>query len=80
MLISRRITRPIVAMTQSAGHFADGDFNHRLAAPESEEMAGLAEALNQMALQLDNRIKTIINQRNELETVLSSMREGVVGS
>ncbi len=78
LLISRRITRPIVAMTESAGHFADGDFDHRLAAPESEEMAGLAEALNQMALQLDNRIKTIINQRNELETVLSSMREGVV--
>jgi two-component system phosphate regulon sensor histidine kinase PhoR len=78
LLISRRITRPIVTMTKSAGHFADGDFNHRLAAPESEEMAGLAEALNQMALQLDNRIKTIMNQRNELETVLSSMREGVV--
>jgi len=78
LLISRRITRPIVAMKKSAGHFADGDFSHRLAAPDSEEMAGLAEALNQMAAQLDNRIKTIINQRNELETVLSSMREGVV--
>jgi len=78
LLISRRITRPIVAMKKSAGHFAGGDFSHRLAAPDSEEMAGLAEALNQMASQLDNRIKTIINQRNELETVLSSMREGVV--
>ncbi len=78
LLISRRITRPIVAMKKSAGHFADGEFSHRMAAPDSEEMAGLAEALNQMALQLDNRIKTIINQRNELETVLSSMREGVV--
>ena len=78
LLISRRITRPIVAMKKSAGHFAFGDFSHRLAAPDSEEMAGLAEALNQMAAQLDNRIKTIINQRNELETVLSSMREGVV--
>ncbi|MGB5750986.1 MAG: ATP-binding protein [Desulfobacterales bacterium] len=78
LLISRRITRPIVAMKKNAGHFADGDFSHRLAAPDSEEMAGLAAALNQMASQLDNRIKTIINQRNELETVLSSMREGVV--
>ena len=78
LLISRRITRPIVAMTQSAGHFADGDFNHRLVAPDSEEMAGLAEALNQMAAQLDSRINTIINQRNEFETVLSSMQEGVV--
>jgi two-component system phosphate regulon sensor histidine kinase PhoR len=78
LLISRRITRPIVTMKKSAGHFADGEFNHRLTIPDSEEMAGLAEALNQMALQLDNRIKTIINQRNELETVLASMREGVV--
>ncbi len=78
LLISRRITRPIVAMKKSAGQFAGGDFSHRLRAPDSEEMAGLADALNQMAAQLDNRIKTIINQRNELETVLSSMREGVV--
>lgn len=78
LLISRRITRPIVAMKKSADHFASGKFNHRLTAPDSEEMAGLAEALNQMASQLDNRIKTIINQRNELKTVLSSMIEGVV--
>ena len=41
-------------------------------------MAGLAEAMNQMAAQLEDRIKTIINQRNELETVLSSMLEGVM--
>jgi two-component system phosphate regulon sensor histidine kinase PhoR len=77
-LISRRITRPIVDMKKSADHFANGKFNHRLTAPDSEEMSGLAEALNQMASQLDNRIKTIINQRNELKTVLSSMTEGVV--
>jgi two-component system phosphate regulon sensor histidine kinase PhoR len=78
LYISRRITRPIVAMKNSADRFADGDFSHRLTAPDSEEIAGLAEALNHMASQLDNRIKTIINQRNELETVLSSMREGVL--
>ncbi|MBW2439430.1 MAG: HAMP domain-containing protein [Deltaproteobacteria bacterium] len=78
LLISRRITRPIVAMKKSAGHFAGGDFSQRLAAPDSEEMAGLAEALNRMASQLDSRINTIINQRNEFETVLSSMQEGVV--
>jgi two-component system phosphate regulon sensor histidine kinase PhoR len=65
-------------MQKVADHFARGDFDHRLPAPDSEEMAGLAEALNQMATQLDSRINTIIRQRNELETVLSSMREGVV--
>jgi len=76
--ISRRITRPIEAMKQSAGHFADGDFSLRLAAPDSEELAGLADALNQMAAQLDLRINTIVSQRNELETVLASMLEGVI--
>jgi len=76
--ISRRVTRPIEAMKKSAGQFADGDFSQHLRAPDSEELAGLAEALNQMAAQLDNRINTIINQRNEFETVLSSMQEGVV--
>jgi two-component system, OmpR family, phosphate regulon sensor histidine kinase PhoR len=76
--VSRRISRPLEEMRKGADHFAGGDLKHRLAAPDSEEMAGLADALNQMAAQLDNRIKTIINQRNELETVLASMLEGVI--
>jgi len=76
--ISRRITRPIEAIKQSAGHFAEGDFSRRLEAPDSEEMAGLADALNQMAAQLDLRINTIVRQRNEFETVLASMLEGVI--
>jgi len=76
--ISRRITRPIEAIKRSAGHFAGGDFSRRLQAPDSEEMAGLADALNRMAAQLDRRINTIVSQRNELETVLASMLEGVI--
>ena len=78
LLISRRISRPIEEMKKGADHFAAGDLTHRLTAPDSEELAGLAEALNQMAAQLDRRIKTIVSQRNELETVLASMLEGVV--
>lgn len=41
-------------------------------------MDGLADAMNQMAAQLDNRIETIVRQRNQLETVLASMLEGVI--
>jgi len=78
LLISRRISRPIEEMKKGADHFAEGDLSHRLKAPDSEELASLAEALNQMAAQLDRRIETIISQRNELETVLASMREGVI--
>ncbi len=77
-VISRRISRPIEQMKKSAEQFAAGDLSHRLTYSANEEMAGLADSLNQMAAQLDNRIKTIINQRNQLETVLTSMLEGVI--
>ena len=77
-VISRRISRPIEQMKKSAAQFAGGDLSHRLTSPATEEMASLADAMNQMAAQLDNRIETIISQRNQLETVLASMLEGVI--
>ncbi len=77
-IISRRISRPIEQMKKSAAQFAGGNLSHRLPPPATEEMAGLAEAMNQMAAQLDDRIETIISQRNQLETVLASMLEGVI--
>lgn len=78
LYISRRITKPIEEMKQGAERFAEGHLSHRLVEPPAEELSRLAEAMNQMAFQLDGRIKTVINQRNELKTILSSMIEGVL--
>jgi two-component system phosphate regulon sensor histidine kinase PhoR len=78
LYVSRRISRPIEKMKQGAEHFARGDLLYRLPETDLEEIGSLADALNQMAAQLDDRIKTIINQRNELEAILSSMEEGVI--
>ena len=78
LFISKRISKPIEEMKKGAEQFARGDLAYRMPAPDTEEMRGLAEALNQMAAQLNDRIKTAIKQRNELEAVLSSMEEGVI--
>ncbi len=78
LYVSRRISRPIEEMRQGAEHFARGDLRYRLDTPNTKELGGLAEAMNQMAIQLEDRIKTVINQRNEYEAVLSSMMEGIV--
>ncbi len=78
LLVSRRITRPVEEMRDGAKRFSEGFLEHRLLMPDSAELAALADALNQMAEKLDRRIQTILRQRNELETVLSSMAEGVV--
>jgi len=78
LFISKRISRPIEEMKKGAEQFACGDLAYRMPAPDTQEMGGLAEAMNQMAAHLDDRIKTAIKQRNELEAVLSSMKEGVI--
>ncbi len=78
LLASRKISRPIEELRIGADVFSSGNLEHKLAIPDTEELASLAEAMNQMADQLDRRIKTVIDQRNELETVLASMHEGVV--
>ncbi len=76
--VSRRIARPLVEMKRGTTHFASGNLAHRLVVPKNEEMAGLATAMNAMAAQLGDRIRTVIRQRNELDAVLSSMQEGIV--
>ncbi len=78
LLAARKISRPIEELRIGADVFSSGNLVHKLAIPDTEELASLAEAMNQMADQLDRRIKTITDQRNELETVLASMHEGVV--
>ena len=78
LYVSRRISRPIEEMKRGAELYAAGDLSHRLHTPPSLELAGLAETMNSMAVQLEDRIQTVIRQRNEYEAVLSSMVEGVI--
>jgi len=74
----QRLTRPIKELQQGAVQFAGGQLDTRLPITDTEEIAILAESMNHMAEQLDRRIHTIMEQRNEKETILSSMSEGVL--
>ena len=75
---SRIVTRPLNEMGQIANKFASGDLAQKLPYYDSREINALAESMNKMAAQLNERILTIINQRNESEAVLTSMVEGVM--
>ena len=78
MLVARRISRPLERLKEGADRFAAGDLNHRLSAGNTREIAALAEAMNQMAAELDERISTATRERNEREAILTSMVEGVL--
>ena len=77
-LVSRQISRPIQQMRQAAQRFARGELFYKLPLPRAEELSGLAEALNLMAEQLQERISTIERQNNQQQAVLASMVEGVL--
>lgn len=76
--VSRRISRPIEEIKKGAERFARGDFECRLPVENPEEIGSLSETMNQMAIELQERIRKMTEQRNELEAVLSSMLEGVI--
>jgi two-component system phosphate regulon sensor histidine kinase PhoR len=78
LVVSRRLSRPIQELVRGAEAFARGELGHHLPPPGNQELDALSTALNRMAAQLHNRLLHVEHQRNELETVLSSMREGVV--
>jgi two-component system, OmpR family, phosphate regulon sensor histidine kinase PhoR len=78
LAIARRLAAPLEELRNGAEGFAVGDLSKRLPRSSIAEIDRVAGAMNGMAAELDRRIRTIISQRNELEAILSSMREGVV--
>lgn len=76
--LARRVTGPVKDMVAGARAYAEGDLGNRLPVPRSTELGKLATAMNLMAGHLDERIKTVRRQRNELDAVFSSMAEGAV--
>jgi two-component system phosphate regulon sensor histidine kinase PhoR len=78
LVISHKISQPIQQMKETAQQFASGRFESRVPIPRQIELADLAQALNEMARQLQDRVHTITQQRNEVEAILSSMIEGVL--
>lgn len=78
LLLAKKISQPLEQMKDESLRFANGDFSRRIMVSGSDEIVGLAQAMNRMAEQLDDRIRAVLGKSKELETVLSSMLEGVI--
>ncbi len=75
--ISQQISRPVLAMCDGAQRFAQRDFDTPIPVRGPDELMELSRGLNSMAQDLRHHIATVVNQRNELETIFASMIEGV---
>ena len=75
--LSRRILRPLAAVSDAALHVADGLLETRVAPESADELGGLAESFNRMAAALQERIRRerrfVANVSHELRTPLSTL-------
>jgi two-component system, OmpR family, phosphate regulon sensor histidine kinase PhoR len=78
LFMARRISGPLNDLQRGALRFARGDLDRTLPIPNTAELASLADALNYMAEQLQNKIQSLIRQGQEQQAILSSMTEGVL--
>ena len=72
------VFRSIRKLRFAAERLARGDLSLRVEVAGPLNLTQLGDSLNRMAGQLQDRLATVVQQRNELTAVLSSMVEGVI--
>lgn len=77
-LILKFITRPIQALTDLANRVASGRLDRGVPAESDDEMGRLSKAINEMSLQLQNKIEEISREKDYLQTLLRGIMEGVL--
>jgi two-component system phosphate regulon sensor histidine kinase PhoR len=77
-LFGRGIIVPVRVLEEGARRFSRGEFSEKIHMPGIDELKNLAGALNDMAVQLHDRIQTVTAQKNEQEAILASMAEAVI--
>jgi signal transduction histidine kinase/HAMP domain-containing protein len=55
----RRLTASLQAMTEAAKNVAEGDFSRAVRVPGADELAGLAQALDQLRLRVRDRLEDL---------------------
>ncbi len=78
VLISRWLSRPLESIEHDASQLASGRLDVRVRSEGPVEARRLADGLNTMARDLRERLEGMRRARTEIETILSSMQEGVV--
>ena len=77
-LLSRSIIKPINRIIYVSRKFAQGDFNHQLYQDSRDEIGELAFTLNAMAEDIQNKIREVELQNQQLQNIFQSMVEGII--
>jgi len=77
-LIARATTRPIREITRASRRIAAGELGQKIPIRTADETGQLAQAFNEMSLNLNKLVGDISAEKTKLQTVLANMADGVI--
>jgi len=77
-IVSIMISRPLSEMATIAKRLAGGDFSRKAIVHSNDETGDLAAALNNMADEINTKVRSLSSEKAKLEAILSSMFEGIL--
>jgi two-component system, OmpR family, phosphate regulon sensor histidine kinase PhoR len=78
LFIPRVITQPLADLTSTARRMARGDLDARANTDTHDELAELADALNDMTTAQRARLQAIEDERARLEAILEHLNDGIL--
>lgn len=77
-LTAQATTRPIREVTKASKRIAAGELGQKIPIRTTDETGQLAQAFNEMSLNLNKLIGDISKEKSKLQTILANMADGVV--
>lgn len=77
-IFSRKLTRPMVKVSEAALTMANGDFHVRASVEGNSEFRRLSTSFNILADTLQKNINDLVIERNRLFTILNGIGEGII--
>ena len=77
-VMSRHLAQPLILLTRTACHMAQGDYGETIQLTQNDEIGQLGATLNAMSRQLSATIFDLRNEKAKLEQILSGIGEGIV--
>ena len=76
--ISRKITNPFKELISILNDYGQADFKHHFIESNIAEINQITNALHNMSEELSEKIKAIVKEKLEKESILNNMMEGVI--
>ena len=77
-MISIALTSPLVLLAKRARQFSEGDYSVRVPDAKVTELQDVADAFNALTTELQSRFTELGHEREETQTLIDCMAEGVI--